>query len=199
MVNRDEDTYTAAIGPLPALPVISVAGTVTDKPAARQLQGLNHSVNGKFDIVLIQSSVDDSLPAGALGGKPVYTVYLRIGDTADWIMHYCAGNSGVVQKGGVVELPDPRPLDAPYPRVTFRPDEAPAGPNPYILVHGAIDENGAFQSLKVIGSSQPDRSSSLLATLSRWKFRPAMRAGSPEKIEMVLAIPVPQGSHGLDR
>jgi hypothetical protein len=30
----------------------------------------------------------------------------------------------------------------------------------------------------------------LLEALNRWRFRPAMRGGSPEKVEMVLAIPI---------
>jgi hypothetical protein len=173
----------------PAQSAVLAPKTELAKSATTQAQGLNHPANGRFDIVVIQSSADDSLPAGTLSGKPVYTVYLHVGDTVDWIMHYCASNSFAVQKGGVVQLPDPRPLNAPYPRLTFLPDEPVAGPGPYILVHGTIDESGSLQDLQVIGPMQSGNSS-LLVALSKWRFRPAMRAESPEKIEMVLAIPV---------
>ncbi len=181
----------AALGELieanlaPPPPPVHPAGPEPEKAAP----GLNHPSNGRFDIVIMQSSAEDSLPSGALGGKPVYTVYLQVGDTADWIMHYCASNSLIVQKGSVVQLPDPRPLNAPYPRLTFRPAEVVTGPSPYVLVHGTIDEGGSLQNLKVIGPVQSDRSS-LLAALSKWRFRPATRGESPEKVEIVLAIPV---------
>jgi hypothetical protein len=183
-------TTNATAGPIPppTSPVLAPR-TGSERPALVQPQGMQYPTNGRFDIVVMQSSTDESLPPGMLNGKPVYTVYLQVGDTKDWIMHYCANNSSAIQRGGLVQLPDPRPLDAPYPRLTFRPDDPVAGPDSYILVHGMIDENGSLQNLQVVGPVRSGRSS-LLEALNRWRFRPAMRGGSPEKVEMVLAIPV---------
>lgn len=150
---------------------------------------LEHPANGRFDVVVIQTSMDESLPPGLLTGKPVYTVYLPVGDTKEWVMHYCASQASVVQRGSIVQLPDPRPLDAPYPRLTFRPAEAIIGSGPYVLVYGVVDESGSFQNLRVVGLLESGKSS-LLEALRKWRFRPAMRAGSPALVEMVLAIPV---------
>jgi hypothetical protein len=165
---------------LPAEPVVAPPALV---------RGLDHAVNGRFDVVVIQTSMDESLPPGLLNGKPIYTVYLPVGDTREWAMHYCASQASVVQRGAIVQLPDPRPLDAPYPRLTFLPAEPITGSGPHVLVYGVVDESGSFQNLRVIGPIQSGKSS-LLEALGKWRFRPAMRAGSPALVEMVLAIPV---------
>jgi hypothetical protein len=172
----------ASPSPLPsaATPLNSSASGTRD---------LVHPPNGRFDIVVIQSAPDESLPAGLLSGKPVYTVYLHVGDLKQWVMHFCATNSSPVRRGGVVQLPDPRPLTAPYPRVTARPEEPVDGPGPYVLVRGTVDANGSLQNLQVI-SAMHSSTSGLLDALSRWKFNPAKRAESPETVEMVLAIPI---------
>jgi hypothetical protein len=176
-----EPTFpSATLALVPVEPVVTAPALV---------RGLDHAVNGRFDVVVIQTSMDESLPSGLLNGKPIYTVYLPVGDTREWAMHYCASQASVVQHGAIVQLPDPRPLDAPYPRLTFRPAEPITASGPYVLVYGVVDESGSFQNLRVIGPIQSGKSS-LLEALSKWRFRPAMRAGSPALVEMVLAIPV---------
>lgn len=170
-----------------ARPAVVTAEPVVEPKAP--IHGLDHPVNGRFDVIVIQTSMDESMPSGLLHGKPVYTVYLPVGDTKEWAMHYCASQASAMQRGAIVQLPDPRPLDAPYPRLTFRPSETITGSGPYVLVYGVVDESGYFQNLRVIGLIQSGESS-LLEALSKWRFRPAMRAGSPALVEMVLAIPV---------
>lgn len=151
--------------------------------------GMEHPANGHFDIVVIQTSLDESLPSGLLHGTPVYTVYLQVGDAKEWTMHYCTTEKGASQTGALIQLPDPRPLSAPYPRLTFLPAEPVAGSGPYVLIRGILDESGSFKNLQVIGATGSG-SSSLLETLRKWKFNPANRAGLPASVEMVLAIPV---------
>ena len=94
----------------------------------------------------------------------------------------------MVQSGVVFHLPDPRPLHAPYPSLTFLPAEPIIADVPYVLVHGLIDEAGMMQNLKVVGPIQ-SWTSALLTALTQWKFRPAARAETPEPVEIVLAIP----------
>ena len=177
-------TRDATVRPSPAAIAELPVNTV---PADR----LEHPVNGLFDVVIVQTTLDESVPGGAnlLHGRPIYTVYLQVGDTKDWILHYCVKDGAIVQRGAVFQLPDPRPVKAPYPRFTYRPAEPVIGPAAYVLVHGLIDEAGALQNLKVIGPIESG-TSSLLAALGRWRFRPATRDESPEPVEMVLAIPV---------
>jgi len=172
------------------------AGTRNIEPAVRTVPAvpadrLEHPVNGLFDVVIVQSTLDDSVPGSGnlLHGRPIYTVYLQVGDSKDWILHYCVKDGAVVQRGAVFQLPDPRPVKAPYPRYTYRPAEPLIGPAAYILVHGLIDEAGALQNLKVVGPIESG-GSSLLAALGRWRFRPATRGEAPEPVEMVLAIPI---------
>jgi hypothetical protein len=174
----------------PALPVAAIGiiePAVTSAPADR----MEHPVNGLFDVVIVQTTLDESIPGSGnlLQGRPIYTVYLQVGDTKDWILHYCVKDGAPVQRGAVFQLPDPRPVKAPYPRFTFRPAEPVTGPEAYVLVHGLIDEAGILQNLKVIGPVQSG-ASSLLAALGRWRFRPATRGEEPEPVEMVLAIPM---------
>ena len=164
-------------------------GQTLEKRPSTAIQEIIHAANGRFNIVVIQSSPDETLPAGLLTGKPVYTVYVPVGDTKEWIMHFSAGSSSVVQRGGFVQLPDPRPLNAPYPRVTVRPTEPLSAAGPYLLVRGSIDETGAFQNLQLLGPV-PSGATELLDALSRWRFKPATRADSPERVQMVLAIPI---------
>ncbi|HUS07857.1 MAG TPA: hypothetical protein VMZ52_16255, partial [Bryobacteraceae bacterium] len=178
--------------PAPPTPPPAVASLIPVErsiaPAAPP-RGLEHPTNGRFDIVVMQTSMDESLPPGLLTGKPVYTVYLQVGDSKEWTMHYCAAETAAIQRGAVVQLPDPRPLNAPYPRLTFRPGEPITGSGPYVLIRGIVDETGSLQNLQVIGTIASGRAS-LLDALSKWKFRPATRAGTPARVEMVLSIPV---------
>jgi hypothetical protein len=152
---------------------------------------MDHPVNGRFDMVIVQPSLGDVVPeaAGLLRGRPVNTVYLEVGDSKEWVMHYAAADTAVVQRGAVVQLPDPRRLAAPYPRVTFRPAEPLVGSAPYVYVHGMIDETGSLHELRVLGSEQ-ESTRSLLAALARWLFRPGSKGDSPATVEVILAIPV---------
>ena len=169
------------------LPVESPDGANRDAVPLKMV----HPANGRFDVVVVQTSLADSLPetTGLMKGKPVYSVYVAVGDTKEWILHYCAADSEIVQRGAVVQLPDPTPLTAPYPAVTFRPAIPVAGRGSYLLVHGSMDESGIFRNLKVIGQNEPEVQE-LLAALSMWRFRPASRRDAPVPVEIVLAIPI---------
>lgn len=177
-------------GPASARPGVASGGSAP-VPAAVEVQQVTHPANGRFDVVVVQNSLAESVAeAGvALSGRPVYTVYLDVGDQKQWVMHFCAPEAAVTQRGGIVQLPDARPLKPPFPQVTFRPVQRLLAAGSHLLVHAFIDEAGAFQQVRVVGEKSQSRAT-LMAALEKWRFQPALRAGLPARVEVLLAIPV---------
>ena len=153
-----------------------------------------HPNNGVFDIVVVQSSTSETFPdvAAALSGRPIYTVYLQVGASREWVLQFCIPDmAGPVQTGGLVTLGKPAPVGAPYPMVTVRPPEDWQHGSDYLLVHGFLDESGRFRDLRILPSreSSPSMNSALLEYLAYWEFRPAVRDGRPVRVEVILAVP----------
>ena len=153
-----------------------------------------HPNNGVFDIVVVQTSTSEAFPdtAEALSGRPIYTVYLQVGSTKEWVLQFCIPDKGgPVQTGGLVSLGKPAPIGAPYPMVTVRPPEDWQHGSDYLLVHGFLDESGRFRDLRILSgeAAAPPTTSALLDYLGYWEFRPAVRDGRPVKVEVILAVP----------
>lgn len=153
-----------------------------------------HPNNAVFDVVVVQTSTSESFPdaAAALSGRPIYTVYLQVGATKEWVLQFCVPDkSGPVQTGGLVQLGKPAPIGAPYPMVTVRPPEDWQHGSGYLLVHGFLDESGRFRDLRILPgeASTAPTTSALLDYLGYWEFRPAVRDGRPVRVEVILAVP----------
>jgi hypothetical protein len=153
-----------------------------------------HPNNGVFDIVVVQNSTTETFPdaAEALSGRPIYTVYLQVGASKEWVLQYCIPDvAGPVQTGGLVQLGKPAPVGAPYPMVTVRPPEDWQHGTDYLLVHGFLDESGRFRDLRILPgrSHTAPATSALLEYLTYWEFRPAVRDGRPVRVEVILAVP----------
>jgi hypothetical protein len=177
--------------PAQADPVAVIPGGLN---AGRTSGRVDHPPDGQFDMVVTQTSLAELFPESNLvmGGRPIYTVYLQVGDSKEWILHYSAMDSRTVQTGSVVKLGDPRPLAAPYPQVTFLPGSIPSAPTGnFVFVHGLIDETGKLKNLRVIGQkiTEPE---TFLATLMQWNFRPAHRGPDAAAVEILLVIPARQ-------
>ncbi|MBZ5596147.1 MAG: hypothetical protein LAP39_28210 [Acidobacteriia bacterium] len=156
-----------------------------------------HPNNGVFDIVVVQNSSSETFPdaAAALSGRPIYTVYLQVGSSKEWVLQFCVPETaGPIQTGGLVKLGKPAPIGAPYPMVTVRPPEDWQHGSEYLLVHGFLDESGRFRDLRILPSHEPTlpTTSALLDYLAFWEFRPAVRDGRPVKVEVILAVPPDQ-------
>src|SRR5208283_5233964 len=96
---------------------------------------------GVFDVV-VQSADTEGFPesSGVLSGKPIYSVYVRVGGGKDWLLQYCipAEQDVVAEVSGyVVRLTTGTPLTAPYARVTLRPPVKPR-PGHHVMVHGYV-------------------------------------------------------------
>jgi hypothetical protein len=128
---------------------------------------------------------------GVLTGKPIYTVYLKVGASKDWIMQYCVPGAGSAapKQSMVVTLSAPAPLKAPYPHVTVVPDVDLLHSTRYTFIHALLDKAGKFSSLRLLGSMDKTIETALYNLLVQWEFRPATRDGAPVAVEVVLAIP----------
>ncbi|MGE5487430.1 MAG: hypothetical protein ACM3ZB_06385 [bacterium] len=148
--------------------------------------------DGIFDVVVQSSSPEGfTASAGVLSGKPVYSVYLKVGAKRDWILQYCipaADQERPKASGMVVSLSSPKKLSAPFPLVTYRPPARRATTR-YLTLHGYISAEGRFEDLGVFGVHDPWHAAAALVALKRWEFRPATADGKPSRVEILLAIP----------
>jgi hypothetical protein len=93
--------------------------------------------DGHYGVVVVGSGVAAPYPesVGALGGKMVYTVYLRVGLRKNWILQYClpkAAEQRITARGSAT------PLDAPWPFLILRPNELTSPGEGYVMIHGMI-------------------------------------------------------------
>jgi hypothetical protein len=195
----------------PAVPPPLPAGAGPSQPAPAALAHANaaseieaaagvpvrvvHPENGVFDVVLVQSSGEQAVLAEVplpLNGRPIYTVYLRVGTPKEWILQYCVPQQtsfDIKQGGAVVQLGNPAPVKPPYPKVSVVPPPAVIPRNPKLVVHGFLTETGVLRGLGILGKDEMQLGPRLISYLQQWEFRPATRDGKPVEIEIVLIIP----------
>ncbi len=155
--------------------------------------------DGKFDVVLIQATPQEAfgLQAGVLSGNPIYTAYIPIEEAGEWVMQYCipAAPPDSDERGTrVVQLGNPAPLVAPYPKVAVVPSAELFPPDRRLPVHGFLSAEGRFEQLRILGDEPGPQD--LLNTLEEWEFRPATRDAVPVRIEILLIIPPGGGLSG---
>jgi hypothetical protein len=144
--------------------------------------------DGHYGVVVVGSAPAAPYPetVGALGGKMVYTVYLRVGLRKKWILQYClpkAAEQRIKVRGSAT------PLDAPWPFLILRPDQLSDSGEEYVVVHGMITSEGHFDQLAMIFPEQLAKKDLLISSLSKWEFRPSSRDGVPTTVEVLLIIP----------
>jgi len=154
---------------------------------------INRPPTGNFDAVVVQSSPTDQYPEsrGLLSGRPIYSVYIPMGTARDWTLFFCvpgekpeSNNSPVVRLG-----PFGVPVKAPYPTKLVKPAITLPSYEKYILVHGTVNQDGKFQSLRLVRSIKPETDQAVLAALAAWEFRAATRDGAAIAVEFLLSIP----------
>jgi hypothetical protein len=160
------------------------SGTSSARPVARIVR----PNDGHFAAVVLGSSAAGAYPeaVGALGGRLVYTVYLRVGTKKNWIMQYClprSADQSVKVKGAAT------PVDPPYPFLMLRPELEFAAEMDYVIVHGMVNASGKFEQLSMVGVTGFPSEKLLLSSLGLWQFRPATRDGQPAMVEILLIIP----------
>ncbi len=142
--------------------------------------------DGKFGVVVTGASASTPYPesVGALSGKIVYTVYLKVGLRKSWILQYCLPKPVDGVRRGTAT-----PLDAPWPFLMMRPDRLNDFDPDYIMVHGMLTSAGQFDQLAMVFPAELEQRDLLLKSLNLWAFRPASRDGEPIAVEVLLIIP----------
>jgi TonB family protein len=58
-----------------------------------------------------------------------------------------------------------------------------------IVLKGTLREDGTVDGLEIYQGIVPQMDEAARLAFSRWKFKPAMRAGKPVAIELLVGIP----------
>jgi hypothetical protein len=111
-----------------------------------------------------------------------------------WILQYCAHEPAaqVDASARVVQIHISPPLAPPaaIEQFDFRRPQAPSDAGqPMIILHGFIHEDGTVSDLAALEGSDPASNAAACAAFSRWKFKPALRAGVPVALEILVGIP----------
>jgi hypothetical protein len=143
--------------------------------------------NGKFNIVVVGSSLQDQYPETARiwATRVPYTAYMHVGLDKSWILQYSATREADLAGAGRVErMNAPWPYDIRRPNIDRRDLHASA-----LIVHGILNPAGRLESLAVAAPSGFRYASFVLRMLREWQFRPALQNGHATPVEVLLIIP----------
>jgi hypothetical protein len=143
--------------------------------------------DGQFGVVVVGSSLAEEYPetVAVWNGRLVYTVYLHVGLSKNWILQYSLPRLEEAVAAGSVTRPE-----APWPYEIFRPALAPSDyTSDAIMVHGFINLAGRFERLAVVFPSGFAQAKFVLDALRQWQFRAARQNGQGTEVEVLLLIP----------
>ena len=130
---------------------------------------------------------------GVLHSDRIYTVYFSMPGKS-WILQYCLRASAppADPAAGTVQLTIPPALTPPAAIDQFdfqrSPDQQDSASG-MIILHGTINDEGVVSGVTVLQGLEPTLDAAAVEAFSRWKFKPAMRAGAPVAIEFLVGIP----------
>ncbi len=172
----------------PAVPGVSVQGgnTIT-LPSFGSNGDPNGSAPGRSSVANNRKGPDIQIVAtprsgggfnqyGALKGDRNYTLYI--------------GTSvGTV----VMQYADPASVSHPYAEDLSAPDplhaELPAGVlRVPVTIACILNREGVIKSAHVLQSGDPDTAAKIMAALTNWKFRPALRGDQPVEVNAILGF-----------
>jgi hypothetical protein len=139
---------------------------------------------------------------GALSCGKVYTIFLPMPGKS-WVLQYCAHQAGEAQAGqtnsGVVQVeaglvPPSADQQFDFHRLTIPEKDA----DKMIILRGLIDKDGSLSDVHVYRGVLPEMDSSAAIAFSNWKFKPAMRAGLPIGVDVLVGIPARLPEKGSD-
>jgi hypothetical protein len=128
-----------------------------------------------------------ALPCGR-----IFTIFLPM-PVANWTLEYCtAGKSSTPQprNGTTVQLEDPVVPPAPLQTFDFRrPTISKQNAPKNIILKGSIREDGSVANLQVYQGIMREVDEIARNAFNLWRFAPAMRAGKPVAVEILVGIP----------
>jgi hypothetical protein len=155
-----------------------------DEPSVTRI---THPKDGRFGVVVVGSSLADEYPETVeiWRGRLVYSVYLHVGLSKNWILQYSMPRTEAAAPTASVTSPD-----APWPYDILRPNLLPSDFNSEaVMVHGFINLAGTFEQMAVVFPPDFTQAKFLLDALKQWRFRPARQAGQIAAVEVLLIIP----------
>jgi Gram-negative bacterial TonB protein C-terminal len=129
---------------------------------------------------------------GALPCGKIYTVFLPMPGRT-WTLQFCRtgeratsdARSATIHLEPALVPPDPE-LKFDFQRLPVPPDKA----HKMIVLKGALREDGTVDKLQVYQGVVPQMDEAARIAFSRWTFKPAMSAGTPLRIEILVGIPI---------
>lgn len=142
-----------------------------------------------------------SPPEDLLGPKRVYTLHVNMPNlssaTGSWILRFAElqenGAGGIDPQNPLpagrnpIDLVGPVPLRKVDPR--YPPALASAQVQGEVVLYAIIRRDGSVDSIQLVRGVDPQLDHNAMEALSRWKFRPAERHGTPVELEAVVRIP----------
>jgi hypothetical protein len=148
-------------------------------------------INGSYDVAVVQSGASIPGTSGFLRGRPVYSVYLSLGDGKEWILQYCLppDENRRATQGQVVQLGTAAPLNAPFAYLILKPNIQLRDGVRYGFIHAFVNASGRFDQMTEVGDPVIEHVEAVIQSLQKWEFRPASKDGVPTLVEVLLCIP----------
>jgi len=163
------------------------SGSSGDQGGAPSFTRINVPHDGKFGVVIVGSALLEEYPQTGefWGDRLVYSVYLHVGLSKNWILQYSLpASADAAETGGVTHL------EAPWPYYIVRPDVNPADVGAdALMIHGFVNKAGHFESLALGFPPRFPKGQRILDELAQWQFRPATLNGQNARAEVLLIIP----------
>ena len=181
----------SAVSGSPAMPGVSVRGgsnnivtlpsfgTDGDMPTDLSRSSVGKEKHGPGITVVATSRSGGAFNFyGYLKGDKVYTIYI---DTSIGPAVLQFADPTTATRASSVELSAPEPLRADLPAGILRSR---------LVIACILDATGMLKGFHVLEPGEPVMMSKVLATLPRWKFRPAMRGTTPVEVNAILGFNV---------
>jgi hypothetical protein len=141
---------------------------------------------------------------GALHCGKIYTVFLPVSGKG-WTLQYCQTPTGAMPPApkayaSVVHME--QALIPPEAETRFEFKRTPLPPeklHKFIILKGRINEDGTVADLKVFQGLSEEMDAAAKLAFSRWTFKPAVKAGKPVSIDILVGIPSDAPKGGVSK
>jgi hypothetical protein len=142
--------------------------------------------DGRASVSVLGDSVATQYAETAeqMRGFAVSTTYLLMGLKKNWILEYWVPP----QEGSSLHPGTTAQLDPPWPYMLFRPEIMLPSDSP-VMIRGALTAAGRLERLTLLLPAEWPQTGLLFQAMSQWKFRPPLRNGQPQAMEVLLVIP----------
>ncbi len=131
-------------------------------------------------------------PESIFGPKRVYTLHVNMPNlasvTGSWVLSFVEMNRTDDQaRTASADLTGPVPLRKVDPKYPASMRNAKVEGE--VVLYAIIRRDGSVDSIQLVRGIEPELDSNAMDALSRWRFRPAERQGTPVELETIVHIP----------